>query len=217
MLKVLLVEDHPITLRGIQDVLEDEPDLEIVGIAATGQDALEKISSLHPEIVVLDYKLPDMFGSDIAAEISRQGWEIQIVVLSAYCEPAIVNEMFKAGVKAYLLKTGMVHELAFALRSVAQGNRWFSPEIWEVLTQSEKAANPIRSEEEEEEEEERGITIRKLEILKRVALGRTDGQIALELGVTTKAINRQLERILVRFGAPNRTNAVYLATKRGWI
>ncbi|GAB4580601.1 MAG: response regulator transcription factor [Anaerolineales bacterium] len=218
-MKIFLVEDHPLTLRGIQDVLEDAPEIEIIGTACMGKEALEKITALQPDIVVLDYQLPDMRGSDIAAEIRQQGWAGHLMVLSAYGEPEIVHEMLQAGARAYLLKTGMVHELIFALRSVVRGKMWFSPEVWELLAHREVPNQLTDSEEEEEEEEEEEgrLTARQLEILQRVALGRTDGQIAVELGVTMKAINKQLARILERLHAPNRANAVYKATKKGWI
>ena len=215
-MKVFLVDDHPLILMGVQDLLEDEPDLEIVGTATTGKDALDKIPLYQPDMIILDCRLPDMKGVEIAREVKRQGWGGHVVALSAYDDAETIHEMREAGAKAYLLKTGYVHELIFALRSVARGHQWFSQEIWELLIQG-KITELENGQEEEEEEEQGDLTIRQSEILRRVALGHTDAQIAMELGVTTKAVNRQLGRILIRLGAPNRTNAVYRATKKGWI
>ncbi len=218
MIKVLIVDDHPFTLMGAEDYLKDYQEIEVAGTATRGDEALEKIASLQPDVIVLDYNLPGKKGSKVAAEIKAQGWPVRVLAFSAYNELDIVQEMLNAGALGYLLKTDMVQELAFAIRSVAQGKKWFSQEIWELLAQGGMAQLQNGQEEEEEEEEEEGpLTVRQLEILQRVALGRTDAQIAVELQVTVKAVNKHLGRILGRLNAPNRTNAVYKATKKGWI
>lgn len=182
MIKVLIVDDHPSTLRGAQDFLEDSPDIQVVGGASCVEEAVEKIASLQPQVVVLDYKLHHSKGSEVALEIKKQGWPVRVLAFSAYGELEPVQEMLNAGAMGYLLKTDMMPELASAIRSVARGNQWFSQEIWQLLARREMAwAENVP---EEEEEEEGLLTVRQLEVLQRVAMGRTDGQIAGELGVT---------------------------------
>ena len=218
MIKVMIVDDHPFTAIGIRDFLADDPEIEVVDIATRGDEALAKIASMQPEVVVLDYKLPGMDGSEIAAEIKRQGWPVRVLAFSAYDTYEIVHEMLEAGVQGYLLKTGMLHELELAIRSVMQGNRWFSQEVWTLLAQGENSPiHTLLKDDEDEEEEKEKLTEKQKEILLRIAMGKTDAQIAAELGVTTKAINAQLGRILKRLDADNRAHAVYLATKQGWI
>ncbi len=213
MINVLVVDDHPITQMGILDLLKDVPDIKVMGSASFVEEALEKIVALQPQVVVLDYKLHNRNGTDVAETIKRQRWPIRVLAFSAYREIEIVREMLKAGAQGYLLKTDVVQEIAHAIRSVARGKKWFSQEIWELLSQDGMA----QTQNSPEEEEGRLLTVRQLEIIQRVALGRTDAQIAVELGVTCKAINAQLGRILERLRADNRANAVYIATKKGWI
>jgi DNA-binding NarL/FixJ family response regulator len=214
MLKVLLADGHPLTLNGVQEFLKCEPNFEIIGIASTRQAALEMIVAHHPEVMVLDDNLPDMAATHLLATIHQQSWLVRVLIFSAGGTAKTVRTLLEAGTRGYLLKTSPAQELSFAVRSIARGHQWFSQEIWALLA-SEKIAK-IQNREEEEEEKEK-LTPRQREILRRVALGHTDAQIALELGVTTKGINKQLCGILARLNAPNRTNAVYQATKQRWI
>jgi DNA-binding NarL/FixJ family response regulator len=216
MLKVLLVDGHLLSAKGIQDLIEPEPDLELSGVAPTGQSALETIATRHPEVVVLDDNLPDMVATDLIVKIHRQNRSVRVLVFSAEGNANAVRALLEAGARGYLLKSGAEQERILAIKSIARGHQWFSQEIWALLagTNGVKSAAAAAAAEEEEEEK---LTQRQREILRRVALGHTDKQIAIELGVTVKAINRQLERILARLDAPNRTNAVYQAAMKRWI
>jgi DNA-binding NarL/FixJ family response regulator len=199
-----------LTAQGVQDLLKHEPDFEFIGFASTGQAALESLAANQPDVVVLDDNLPDMAATDLLAILHQQNWPGRVLLFSAEGNANKVRTLLEAGASGYLLKSGPAEELGVALRSVARGHRWFSQEIWALLAETSVGK-------EEEEEETGKLSKRQREILRRVAMGHTGAQIAVELGVTTKAINRQLERILARLDAPNRANAVYQATKKGWI
>ncbi|HNB54856.1 MAG TPA: response regulator transcription factor [Anaerolineales bacterium] len=220
MLKVLLVDGHPLSAKGIQDLIQPEPELELIGVASTGQAARESMATHQPEVVVLDDNLPDMAATDLLTWIHQQNLSVRVLIFSAEGNANAVHALLEVGARGYLLKSGAGQELLLAIKSIARGHQWFSQEIGGLLasTNGVKSAIAVAAAEEEEEEEEKGkLPHKQREILRRVALGHTDAQIALELGVTTKAINRQLERILVRLDAPNRTNAVYQAAMKRWI
>ena len=220
MVRIVIADTHPFIVRGLQDFLEDNPEIEIVGTALNGQEALEKIETLQPDIIILGCELQGVSGVEVAVYIRVQGWPVRVLALSPSCEWKWIQGMLDAGVSGILLKTDPVEEMALAIRSIARGGKWFSQMVWNLIVQRElpqpQAAQEEEEEEEEEEEKEK-LTVKQREILQRVALGRTDAQIAVELRVTTKAINKQLGRVFERLGAHNRAHAVYLATKRGLI
>ena len=203
---ILIVDDAHFAAEGMREYFEDFPDLEVIGIARTGEAALELLEALQPDVVVLDYKLPDeLSGPEVAAEIQARGWPVRVLAFSAFDTPEVVEEMIEAGARGYFLKGDDPKNMLAAVRAVAAGNVWFSQSIGEWVF------NKLR------DREEGKLTPRQVEIMELVAMGMTNQHIALTLEVKKRTIDFQMERILRKLGADNRTEACTIARKKGWL
>src|SRR5258708_11566550 len=128
-ISVLLVDDHLLVRRGFRRMLEDEPDIRVVGEAGDGNDAIEAVRTLHPNVVVMDFALPSMNGAVATRHILKEGPETAVLILSMHAEPAYVRNCLEAGARGYLLKNAMDLELVAAVRQVAAGTQARAPRL----------------------------------------------------------------------------------------
>jgi DNA-binding NarL/FixJ family response regulator len=141
-IKVLVVEDHPATRLGLVMLLEREDDIEVVGEAENGAEALQKIRELQPDIVLLDLRLPDMPGERVAVEIRQTGLDTKVIAFSAYVDEEHVMGMLNAGALGYILKTEPPKTIVEAIRTVAEQEPWLSRSALEVVRTSDGASCP---------------------------------------------------------------------------
>lgn len=209
MIRLLIVDDHPITCDGLAEWLPmKEKDIEVVGTAYSGWDALGKIETLQPDVVLLDCKLPDLSGPAVATEISLQGWPIKVLALSGYSDRETVKAMLNAGANGYLLKMENRETILEAIRAVARGETWFSQPVAMMLMQQ------IVQEEEEEEEEET-LTAREMEVLRFLVQGLTSKQIASQLEIGPRTVETHTQKIYKKLKAQNKGDAVRIAGEKG--
>ncbi len=214
MIRILIVEDDWNAREGLKERFADESDFEVVGTAQTEAEALELLETYQPDVVVLDIRLHGKdSGPKIADEIQTRGWPTRILVYSAHDAPKVVEAMLNKGALGYYVKDGRntVKDMLTAVRTVARGECWFGNglEAW--------MASRLRAKEEEEEEEEEGLSSRGMEILQMIALGKSDQEIALALGLSQRTVESHVYRILKKMDARNRTHAVAIAMEKGWI
>ena len=195
-LSVMLVDDHLIVRRGLASLIGDEPDLTVVAEASSGEEAIALASIHRPDVIVLDLRLRDMSGIDVAEALRGH----RILMLSSFMQEEDVRRVFDAGICGYLSKDKDSAELLKAIRAVGQGNRYLPPEISLLLAKSEHSSH---------------LTARELEILKLIAEGRANKQIGEVLTLSENTVKNHVKSILAKLNAKDRTHAVTEALKRG--
>ena len=195
-LSVMLVDDHLIVRRGLASLIGDEPDLSVVAEASSGEEAIALASVHRPDVIVLDLRLRDMSGIDVAEALRGH----KILMLSSFMQEEDVRRVFDAGILGYLSKDKDSTELLKAIRAVGQGNRYLPPEISLLLAKSEHSSH---------------LTAREREILKLIAEGRANKQIGEMLTLSENTVKNHVKSILAKLNAKDRTHAVTEALKRG--
>lgn len=203
-IRVLIVDDHLITCKGIRDVLEPATGISVVGEAHTGAEALRKIEELKPRVVLLDMRLPDMNGVEIIKKVYNTGINTRILGLSSYDDREFISELLTYGASGYLLKDEVPEEIVAAVRGVAQGEvGWVSRKVAAILSQilvKEQAGGT-------------DLTLRELKVLNLVVEGKTNNQIGLALGISGKTVEKHLHVIFQKLGVVSRVEAAILAVE----
>jgi DNA-binding NarL/FixJ family response regulator len=204
-IRVLIVDDHPIVRSGIASVLASQPDFEIVGEAGNGAEAVDVAKRVAPDLVLMDLRMPVRNGVDATAGILAERPSTRVVVLTTYASDGEVLRAIEAGAVGYLLKDVPHDELFRALRAVARGERYLAPAVTERLMA--RWQQPVRS----------SLTDRELDVLRCVARGDGNKQIAASLGIAEPTVKAHLVHIFEKLGVENRTAAANVARERGLI
>ncbi|MFL5403166.1 MAG: response regulator [Gemmatimonadales bacterium] len=189
-IRVLVADDHTIVRTGIRHVLEGEPGFEVVGEAANGAEALLLAQTLRPDVVVLDISMPDESGLQIAAQLRRGTSPPRVLMLSMHSNAEYVLESVRAGAHGYLLKDTAATELRSAVRSVWRGESYFSPPVASSLSAA------VRAEHETHQRPLEQLTGREREVLQGIATGRTNKEIAAELGISHRTVETHRESLM---------------------
>lgn len=209
---VLLVEDHQIVREGTRQLLELHPDMQIVGESSDGLEAVSLAGVLQPDVIVMDVRLPKLNGVEATRAITTRHPKIKVLILSAYEDDSYVFPLLDAGASGYLLKTSSSTELASAIRLVFAGEMALSPRI------SAKIVNRLgRHHAYRNQDMPRGLTEREMDVLKAAAHGKSNKEIALNLGITAQTVQVHLRNIFVKLDVNSRSEAVAYAIRHGWI
>ena len=200
-IRVLVVDDHPMVRYGVSASVGSQPDMEIVGEAASAEEALANFSKINPDITLMDLKLPDMSGVDAIACIHRTHPAARIIVLTTYQGDVQALRAFRAGARGYLLKSSLRRELLTTIRSVHAGLKVIPPDIATAM------ALHVTNDE---------LSNRELEILRHVAAGLPNKRIAERLSLSPDTVKSHVANILEKLSANDRTHAVTIAVKRGY-
>lgn len=201
-IKVLIVDDHPFIRSGIAAVMQVEEGFFVVGEAGGGQEAIESFRKHRPDVTLMDLQMPDMNGIDAIVAIRREFPEARFVVLTTYQGDVQAVRALKAGAGGYLLKSMLREQMIQAVRKVHAGGRFIPAEIAATLAEH-VADDPL--------------SVREIEVLRMVAAGSSDKIIASRLELSEATVKSHLKNILSKLGADNRTHAVTLASKRGFL
>lgn len=200
--RILIVDDHPVVRDGLVAMISAEVDLEVVGEAGTGTEALTLIPALNPAVVVIDLLLPDLTGSEVIRRICDTSSDASFVVLTTLAGDEEIYRAIEAGARGYLFKDMARKELIHAIRVVATGHRYIPSEVGTRIAEN----LPRQS-----------LTDREIHVLRHVASGLKNKEIAHQLGIAEATINAHIKRILEKLNAADRTHAVTTALKRGII
>ncbi len=201
-IRVLCVDDHPLVRKGIASILANEPDIELVGEAGTGREAVEQFRRHHPDVTLMDLRMPDMDGIEATRAIRAEFPDAKIIALTSYDGDQDIFRALEAGIRGYLLKE-MVHtEVLRAIRTVQAGRRLLPPEVVERLPEPVPRA---------------ALTTREIEVLTLVARGLSNKEVADRLGTAGGTVKMHIQNILSKLGASDRTHAVTIALQRGII
>ena len=210
-LRILIADDHALFRRGLEMTLESEPDIEVVGEATDGQEAVEKAQELMPDVVLMDVRMPKHTGIEATYRIKELLPHVKIMMLTISDEEADLYESIKAGASGYLLKEISTEEVADAIRSVVAGHSRISPAMASKLL-TEFASMTKRADERQQLPPPR-LTDRELEVLKLVAQGMNNRDIAKELYISENTVKNHIRNILEKLQLHSRMEAVIYAVK----
>ena len=198
-IKVLIADDHTIVRAGLTALLGTEKDIKVVGEAKNGAQAVSEAIKLHPDIVIMDLMMPKMDGVAATKELIRKAPSAKTILLTTYGTSDGIAHALKAGARGAVLKNADNSELAKAIRIVAQGGDYISPDIRQQLAADPPVPN---------------LTSRQSEILESMVRGLTDRDIAQQLGLSPESVSEHVRAILQKIGAANRTEAVAIAMRK---
>jgi DNA-binding NarL/FixJ family response regulator len=202
VIRVLAVDDHPLLREGIAALISTEEDMELIGEASNGREALDLFRKCHPDVTLMDLQMPEMNGIDAIGAIRSEFPDARIIVLTTQPGDVQVFRALKAGARAYLSKVMLRKELLDTIRAVHAGQRRLSGEAAAEI--AEHAADDA-------------LTPREIDVLRLVAVGNANKEIGALLSMTEVTVKSHVKNILSKLGANDRTHAVTIALKRGII
>jgi DNA-binding NarL/FixJ family response regulator len=213
MIRVLLVDDQTLIRQGIAMLLELEPDLEVVGAVGDGRAAIEAVERLRPDVVLMDVRMPEMDGVTATRELHRRFPDIGVIILTTFDDDEYIFEGLKAGARGYLLKDISSEEMAEAVRTVARGEALIQPSIARkvVAEFSRLAAGSPPAPERSPLKMPGALTERELDMLKALARGMSNKEIAAALVITEGTVKTHISNILAKLDVRDRTQAVLKA------
>ena len=211
--RILLVDDQRLMRDGLRTLLELEGDLEVVGEAADGTEALESYAAVRPDVVLMDVRMPKMDGVEATRRVIDRWPTARVIILTTFDDDEYVFEGLRAGARGYLLKDVSGHELAEAVRTVAAGGALIEPSIArKVLSEFARLAPPARPPEEGLPEP---LSEREREVLQALALGLSNREIAIRLSLAEGTVKNYVTSILQKLGVRDRTQAAVRARELG--
>ena len=212
-LTILLAEDHTVVREGLMAFLATAKDLQVVGEATTGREAVALARELHPDVVVMDVAMPGMNGLEATRQIIKSIPSSKVLVLTSYGDDECVTQLLEAGAAGYLLKQTAAADLLKAIREVHHGNVFFSPSIAKRLRQQESEAlnggQPASR--------PGGLTSREAEVLQLVAEGYANKQIAAELCISIKTVEKHRQQAMNKLNIHDIAGLTRYAMARGWV
>jgi DNA-binding NarL/FixJ family response regulator len=209
---ILLAEDHKIVREGTRQLLEQSVDMQVVGEASDGLEAVRLAEEIKPNVIVMDVRLPRMNGIEATRAITSRFPTIKVLILSAYDDDSYVFPLLEAGASGYLLKTSSGAELAEAIRLVYSGQTALSPRISAKIINRLGGRQAYRASGMPD-----GLTEREMDVLRAAAHGHANKAIALQLGISSQTVQVHLRNIFSKLGVNSRSEAVARAIQHGWI
>jgi DNA-binding NarL/FixJ family response regulator len=220
-IRVLIIDDHPLFRQGIRWSLEDATDIEVIGEAENGQEALKLTERLNPDVVLVDINLPGLNGLEVARVIKRRDPRMGIVVLSVYEDDDQLFQAIKVGAAAYSSKDVNPEDLLFFIREVAKGKYLINDAVLAKPNVATRVLHQFRELAATEDEQTTALfaplTSREIEILDCIARGLSNKEIANELSISGQTVKNHITSILSKLQVNDRTMAVIFAIQRGWI
>lgn len=210
-MKILLADDHKVLRSGLRRILEDHDDLEVVGEAADGREAVDLANSLEPDIVVMDIGMPQMNGMEATRQILSKHPRMNVLILSMYADENYVVQVLRAGARGYLLKDTAEEDLIDAVRSVAAGTPFFSPKIARLLVGD--SMQRLRNEAASDTYEL--LTPREREVLQLIAEGKSNKEVAQHLFVSPTTVETHRARIMDKLDLHSTAEIVLYAVRKG--
>jgi NarL family two-component system response regulator LiaR len=208
---VLLVDDHVLVRGGVRAYLETQPDIEVVGEAGSGEEAVRQAERLAPDVVLMDLVMPGMDGIEATQRVRRVSPRSQVVVLTSFHDDSHVFPALKAGALSYLLKDAGPEEVAAAVRSAARGDVTIHPRI------AARLVRQVRGEDDQPPNPFTDLTEREQEVLHLIAEGRTNAEIAAALVISEKTVKAHVSNVLSKLHLADRTQAAIFAWREGFI
>ena len=207
-IRIILAEDHHVVRTAIATLLGKEPDMEVVGEVADGRSLLETVAKLQPDVLLMDAQMPYHKPLTAVEQLNKHHPQVRVLVLSAFNLPEYVVGLLKAGANGYVLKDDRTDLLLRAIRNVAQGEEWVSPRAMTILIESMRTEPPDLQDK---------LTNRELDVLRLMARGRRNEEIASELVVTEQTVKNHVTNIFRKLDVETRVEAVLYALRAGLV
>jgi DNA-binding NarL/FixJ family response regulator len=208
--KILLVDDHQILRDGIRSLVKGYDDMEVIGEAADGREALDMVEKLSPDVVIMDISMPDLNGIDATRMIINEAPDVKVIALSMHHDKQFVSEIFKAGASGYLIKDSAFDELEHAIRIVMSGQTYINPQIASLVVESlvnqSVTPNPKSFS---------LLTEREREVLQLIADGKSTKQIAIDLNVSSKTIESHRRQVMGKLNVRSVADLTKFAIREG--
>jgi DNA-binding NarL/FixJ family response regulator len=202
LIRILCADDHPLLRSGIGSLIATQPDMQLIGEASTGKEAVQLHRELKPDVTLMDLQMPDMSGLDAIIAIRSEHPTARIIVLTTYSGDALAQRVLKAGAKAYVLKSLVRTEILQTIRVVFEGERRVQADVAAEIAKHTADAT---------------LTGREIEVLGLIACGHANKEISARLAINEETTKSHIKNILAKLGARDRTHAVTLGLKRGII
>jgi DNA-binding NarL/FixJ family response regulator len=212
-IRVLLADDHTLVRQGFRRMLEDDPEIAVVGEARTGLEAMELCKNLKPDIVVMDLSMPELGGLEATAEILKDNPKIKILILSMFSNDAYIRKAFELGAKGYMLKNAIEVDLNRAVRALAEGQAYFSPGISHIVLESMKTG----SFQDDTQDPYERLTLREKEVLQLIAQGKSNKEIAVLLNISVNTVAVHRARVMDTLDLHRTAELVLFAVKKGLV
>jgi DNA-binding NarL/FixJ family response regulator len=210
MIRIILVDDHPVLRTGLRTLIQNEDDLEVVGEAGEGWQAVELASQLNPDVVVMDLALPGLGGLDATREIRRRGLKCAVLVLTAQAEERYLFPVLQAGGSGYVRKDVADEQLVEAVRAIASGGVYLEPQAQTMLLRGY-----LNREKLEENDPFDGLSPRERQVLQLTAEGYTSREIGEQLNVSSKSVETYRSRVMEKLSLTDRPSMVRYALRKG--
>ncbi len=202
-ISVVIADDHPVVCKGIHELLNNAPGINVIGEAHSGENALRLVKELMPDVLILDIEMPDINGVEVVNRISSQSLPVKVLGLSSYDDREYISQLLSLGASGYLIKDEMPENIIDAVRGVARGEKgWVSRKVAAMLGQMLEV-----------KEDGNHLTPREIDVLRLVTQGKTNAEIGYELGISEKTVEKHLDTIFRKMGVVSRVEAAVRAVR----
>lgn len=212
MIRLLIIDDHEMVREGLKAMLTAEADFEIVGVAANAEQALELIERLRPDVILLDVRLPGESGIDVCRTVTERYPETAVIILTTFTDETLVAQCIQAGARGFIVKDIERFDLKRSIRAVARGEAAIDPKAAVAVLAQLRRVPQVKQEPSLEL-----LSPQQIVILRLVAQGLSSREIATQLYLSENTVKGYVQEILHRLGVKNRTEAVMVAVKQGWL
>lgn len=216
-IRVILAEDHAVVRQGTKQLLERYPDIEVIGEANDGEEAIALVNTLQPDVAIMDVRMPHKSGIEATREIKRENPKVAVLVLTAHDDDEYIFALLEAGANGYLLKTAEIEELVKAVRAVSAGQTALDPLVTQKVVSQFMDGKSLPDVIAQVGDEMDGLTGRELEVLRMVGQGMTNKEVAQKLYISDRTVQAHLSSIFSKLQVASRTEAVMYAVRKGWI
>ena len=211
-IRVLLAADHPITREGLKKMIDTQPDIEVVGEAEDGKAAQQKANEIQPDVVLMDISMPETTSVQVTQRLKRDHPSIKVLAFTAHENNDYLRQLFKAGASGYLLKRAAAADLVHALRTVASGGMYIDPALANKIVKGY-----FQTQTATDNSQQRELSEREAEIVRRIAWGYGNKEIAFQLDISVKTVETYKARLMEKLGFRTRLEIVRYALRQGWL
>lgn len=212
MIRLLIIDDHEMVREGLKAILTTESDFEIVGDAANAEQAYELIERLNPDVILLDIRLPDISGIEVCRKVTERYPASAVIILTTFTDESLVEQCIQAGARGFIVKDIERFDLKRSIRAVARGEAAIDPKAAVAVLAQLRRKPQVKLEPSPE-----ALSSQQIVILRLVAQGLSSREIATQLYLSENTVKGYVQEILHRLGVKNRTEAVMVAVKQGWL
>lgn len=213
MILTVIADDHHLVRQGIRALLDSENDIQVIGEAQDGNEALELVDKSKPDVLVLDINMPRLDGIEVVRKVNELSVNTQVLILSMYSDESLVKRAFRLGARGYLLKRSVTEELLVAVRTVSRREIFISPEISEAIDINWLNIESLPDEKDPLDR----LTDRERQVFKLIADGNTNNSIAVKLGISIKTVEKHRANLMAKLGVSDLAGLVREAIKHGLI